>query len=149
MPPKTIDAFRDHGKVAATLEQIVDEAQRVLDALARAGISLDEITRRLVDEGVALFTDAADKLLGAVARKRAHMLGRSDRRADDSGRHGARETCRGGDRRMARRRNWSAACGSATRACGPATMKTNGSAGSTVWTRVSRKARTTRPLRRT
>jgi transaldolase/glucose-6-phosphate isomerase len=75
MPPATLEAFRDHGKVADTLEQNVDEAQRVLDNLARAGISLDEITRSLVEQGVALFADAADKLLGAVARKREHMLG--------------------------------------------------------------------------
>src|SRR5882724_6799616 len=75
MPPATLAAFRDHGKVADTLEHNVDEAQRVLDNLAHARISLDEITRSLVEQGVALFADAADTLLGAVARKREHMLG--------------------------------------------------------------------------
>lgn len=76
MPPATMDAFRDHGQVRPTLEQGVEEARQVLTALDRAGISLDAITNRLVNEGVELFVEAADKLLGAVATKRAAMLGR-------------------------------------------------------------------------
>jgi transaldolase / glucose-6-phosphate isomerase len=77
VPPATLDAFRDHGKVADTLETGVGEAQRVLDELAGAGISLAAVTDRLVEEGVQLFSDAADKLLGAMAGKRAAMLGAS------------------------------------------------------------------------
>ena len=75
VPPATLDAFRDHGKIRASLEENVEEAERVLDRLARSGISLDEITRILVEEGVTLFKDAADKLLGAVADKREKVLG--------------------------------------------------------------------------
>jgi transaldolase/glucose-6-phosphate isomerase len=45
-----------------------------LSGLARAGISLDEVTDKLVDEAVRLFADAADKLLAAVAKKRAAIL---------------------------------------------------------------------------
>jgi transaldolase/glucose-6-phosphate isomerase len=75
MPPATIDAFRDHGKLADTLLANVEEAKGVLDRLARAGISLDAITSKLTEEGVRLFADAADKLLGAVADKRAAILG--------------------------------------------------------------------------
>lgn len=75
VPPATLDAFRDHGKVRASLEENVEEAARILERLAKAGISLDEITTRLVDEGVTLFKDAADQLLGAVAAKRATVLG--------------------------------------------------------------------------
>ncbi|ACS39702.1 bifunctional transaldolase/phosoglucose isomerase [Methylorubrum extorquens] len=75
MPPATLDAFRDHGRVRPSLEEGVGEAQRALVALARAGISLDEVTAGLVDDGVRLFVDAADKLLGAVASKRAAILG--------------------------------------------------------------------------
>jgi transaldolase/glucose-6-phosphate isomerase len=53
----------------------VDAAQRALDDLARAGISLDTITRvDLVKEGVRLFAEAADKLFAAVAEKRAKLL---------------------------------------------------------------------------
>jgi transaldolase/glucose-6-phosphate isomerase len=75
VPPATLDAFRDHGKLRDTLEEGVDAAQRALDDLARAGISLDTITRvDLVKEGVRLFAEAADKLFAAVAEKRAKLL---------------------------------------------------------------------------
>ncbi len=75
MPPATMDAFRDHGKTRASLEENIDGARRVMATLDRIGISIDEVTKRLVEEGVQLFSDAADKLLAAVARKRAMILG--------------------------------------------------------------------------
>jgi transaldolase/glucose-6-phosphate isomerase len=74
MPPATLDAFRDHGRVRDTLEAEIDKAQRVLDDLARTGISLDRVTHELTREGVRLFADAADKLLGALAKKRTALL---------------------------------------------------------------------------
>src|SRR5687768_5679916 len=43
--------------------------------LARVGISIDEVTAKLVEDGVQLFADAADQLLGAVAKKRTLLLG--------------------------------------------------------------------------
>ena len=76
MPPATMDAFRDHGRVRSTLAEGVDKAQQVLAALDRVGISFDKVTAQLVEEGVQLFVDAADRLLGAVAGKRAAVLGR-------------------------------------------------------------------------
>ena len=76
VPPATLDAFRDHGRVRNALEENVDEARRVLERLERAGIDLDAIAATLVQDGVDLFKDAADKLLGAVAGKRAKVLGR-------------------------------------------------------------------------
>lgn len=75
VPPATLDAFRDHGTPRNSLEENVADAERVLAELAKTGISLDAITDKLVDEGVQLFTEAADKLLGAVAQKRAKILG--------------------------------------------------------------------------
>jgi transaldolase/glucose-6-phosphate isomerase len=75
IPPATLDAFRDHGKVRATLEDDLDEARRTLADLATAGVSLDAITATLVSDGVRLFADAADKLLGALADKRLSLLG--------------------------------------------------------------------------
>ena len=76
VPPATLDAFRDHGKVHDTLEENLPEAAQVLADLADAGISLDSITDHLVHDGVRLFSEAADQLLGAVAAKRARMLGK-------------------------------------------------------------------------
>jgi transaldolase/glucose-6-phosphate isomerase len=75
VPPSTLDAFRDHGKLRNSLEENVDEARQQLAGLASAGISLDTITDKLVKEAVQLFADAADKLLGAVAHKRGVVLG--------------------------------------------------------------------------
>ena len=75
MPPATMDAFRDHGKVRASLEENIDQAKQTMAALERSGISIDAVTAKLVEEGVQLFADAFDKLLGAVARKRAAILG--------------------------------------------------------------------------
>jgi transaldolase / glucose-6-phosphate isomerase len=75
VPPATLDAFRDHGKPRDSLEEKVAEARAVLDGLDKAGISLDKITDQLVVEGVKLFADAFDKLLGAVAFKRNMVLG--------------------------------------------------------------------------
>ena len=74
IPVATMDAFRDHGKIADTLADNVADAQRVLGDLGRAGISLDAVTDKLVEEGVRLFADAADKLLAAVAEKRGKIL---------------------------------------------------------------------------
>jgi len=75
VPPATLDAFRDHGKPRDSLEQNIPEAERVLADLAKSGISLDAITEALVEDGVKLFAEAFDKLLGAVAQKRAAILG--------------------------------------------------------------------------
>jgi transaldolase / glucose-6-phosphate isomerase len=75
VPPGTLDAFRDHGKLRDSLEENVEEAKHVLAELDKSGVSLDAITEELVKDGVKLFADAADKLYGAVAYKRATVLG--------------------------------------------------------------------------
>ena len=68
MPPATIDAFRDHGRLRNSLAEDVAGAQNVMDNLARAGISINEVTTKLTDDGVKLFADAFLKLLAAVER---------------------------------------------------------------------------------
>jgi transaldolase/glucose-6-phosphate isomerase len=75
VPPATLDAFRDHGKPRDSLEENVENAKEVLTELDKSGVSLDAITAELVKDGVKLFADAADKLYGAVAHKRAVVLG--------------------------------------------------------------------------
>jgi transaldolase/glucose-6-phosphate isomerase len=75
IPPATMDAFRDHGKLRASLEEDVAGAQAVMEALAKAGVSIDDITARLVEDGVRLFADAADHLYAAVQKKRRTVLG--------------------------------------------------------------------------
>jgi transaldolase / glucose-6-phosphate isomerase len=68
MPPATIDAFRDHGRLRNSLTEDVPAAQKTMDDLAKAGISIKEVTDKLTDDGVKLFADAFDKLLAAVAK---------------------------------------------------------------------------------
>jgi transaldolase/glucose-6-phosphate isomerase len=68
MPPATIDAFRDHGRVRNSLTEDVPAAQKTMDDLAKVGVSIKEVTDKLTDDGVKLFADAFDKLLAAVAK---------------------------------------------------------------------------------
>ena len=88
VPPATLDAFRDHGKPRDSLEENIEDARSVLEEFESSGISLDAITAELVKDGVKLFADAADKLYGAVAHKRATVLGGGiDRQALKLGNH--------------------------------------------------------------
>jgi transaldolase/glucose-6-phosphate isomerase len=66
MPPATYEAFRAHGVPKASLEKDVEQSHRVMEGLAKAGISLPQVTAKLLDDGVKLFADAFDKLLGSV-----------------------------------------------------------------------------------
>src|SRR5213078_666320 len=75
MPPATMEAFLDHGRPRMSLEEDVPGAEAAMSALAKAGISIDEITARLVDDGVKLFAEAADNLYAAVQKKRRTVLG--------------------------------------------------------------------------
>ncbi len=68
IPPATFDAFRDHGRPRETLTEGVDEANQVMQALADVGISIDNVTDKLTDDGVRLFEEAFDKLLAAVEK---------------------------------------------------------------------------------
>jgi transaldolase/glucose-6-phosphate isomerase len=68
MPPATIDAFRDHGKLRNSLTEDVPAAQKVMDDLAKAGIAISEVTTKLTNDGVKLFADAFHKLLAVVEK---------------------------------------------------------------------------------
>ncbi|MGA7590201.1 MAG: transaldolase family protein, partial [Candidatus Sulfotelmatobacter sp.] len=75
MPPATIDAFRDHGRLRKSLTEDVAGAQNVMDDLANAGISIKEVTTKLTADGVKLFADAFHKLL-AVVEKSVEQMGK-------------------------------------------------------------------------
>src|ERR1700723_3078670 len=68
MPPATVDAFRDHGKLRNSLTEDIPGAQKGMDDLAKTGISIKEVTTKLTDDGVKLFADAFSKLLAAVEK---------------------------------------------------------------------------------
>ena len=75
MPPKTMDAFRDHGHVSASLADSVAEAEHDLAEAQGLGLDLDGVTKTLVVEGVEQFAKAFDELLRAVATKSRKMAG--------------------------------------------------------------------------
>ncbi len=68
IPPATFDAYRDHGKPRETLTEDVAGAVRVMKNLLDVGISIDQATDKLTDDGVRLFEEAFDKLLAAVEK---------------------------------------------------------------------------------
>jgi len=69
IPPATLEAFREHGRVRKSLEENLEAAHETFRLLDRAGISMKEVTDRLVDDGVRLFAEAFDKLLAAVEKR--------------------------------------------------------------------------------
>src|SRR5579872_3361098 len=69
IPPATYDAFRDHGKLRASLEEDIVTAHDQMETLAKTGIDMKAVTDQLLAEGVKLFEDAFVKLLGAVQAK--------------------------------------------------------------------------------
>jgi transaldolase len=74
MPEETIEAFQDHGEVALTLEQDVDEAKRVFEQIADAGIDYDDVVVTLEQEGVQKFADSFSELLDGVEAKRGELV---------------------------------------------------------------------------
>jgi transaldolase len=74
LPLKTLEAFRDHGKAENRLEEGIADATSVMATLARTGISIDEITEQLLDEGVSEFSSAFDALMASIGTKRDGVL---------------------------------------------------------------------------
>ncbi len=73
MPEETIRAFQDHGEVALTLEQGIDEAERLFGQLAEAGIDYEDVVRVLEEEGVQKFADSFAELLDGISAKRGQL----------------------------------------------------------------------------
>jgi len=68
MPLNTMEAFKDHGKPRVTLTEEVASAKRTMENLAKAGISMKEVTDKLTEDGVKLFAEAFDQLLKAIEK---------------------------------------------------------------------------------
>jgi transaldolase len=78
LPPQTIDAFRDHGVVRRTVDQNVDEARRVLARLEEAGITMKDVTDKLLVDGLASFQKSFDSLVAGLERKRTALGGKRE-----------------------------------------------------------------------
>jgi transaldolase len=73
MPEETIEAFQDHGKVAATLEAGIDEAERVVEQIREVGIDYADVTDTLEREGVQKFADSFAELLEGIRAKSGEL----------------------------------------------------------------------------
>jgi transaldolase len=69
LPDATIDAFCDHGVVHRTIDDGVEEAAAILEALDRLGIDMADVSQTLEDEGVAAFVKSYDELLQSLSDK--------------------------------------------------------------------------------
>jgi transaldolase len=75
MPPQTIEAFTDHGVVERTVDRDVKEAEEVIARLERVGITMKDVTDKLLVDGLASFQKSFDSLIAGLARK-TKALGR-------------------------------------------------------------------------
>jgi transaldolase len=73
MPEETIEAFQDHGEVAPTLEQGIDEAKLVFEQIREAGIDYADVTDTLEREGVQKFADSFAELLEGIRAKSGEL----------------------------------------------------------------------------
>src|SRR5208337_3409025 len=101
VPPQTLDDFRDHGKVAPTLEAGLDEARHIFDELQAVGVDMKAVTTKLTEEGVKSFSDSFQELMQVIEARRDEV------------------TCSISTRRIS-----SPACGRRTPHCGRATRST-------------------------
>jgi transaldolase len=76
MPEATIAAFSDHGTVRRTVDEDVDGARSELEAIARAGVSLDQVTHQLELDGVKAFAESFDSLIETIRGRMAETVER-------------------------------------------------------------------------
>lgn len=74
MPEETIDAYQDHGQPRPRLEAELDQARKLFQQLADAGVDYKDVTDTLEREGVEKFAGAFDDLLGSLAQKRSSLV---------------------------------------------------------------------------
>jgi transaldolase/glucose-6-phosphate isomerase len=68
IPPATFDAFRDHGKLRPSLIENVTGANKTMADLEAAGISMKEVTDKLLTDAVKLFQDPFRQLLDTIEK---------------------------------------------------------------------------------
>ena len=73
MPPATTQAFKDHGEVERTVDHNVREAQRVMDQLGEVGVNFNDVTDKLLVDGLASFQKSFDSLIAGLERKTKNL----------------------------------------------------------------------------
>ena len=74
MPRAAYNAFKDHGVATSTLLEGAAEAEALTDGLKPLGIDIDDITSKLLADGVKLFQDSFDQLFDAIEQKKTKIL---------------------------------------------------------------------------
>jgi len=74
LPPQTLDAIRDHGTAARTIDRDVDQARAALEQIRAAGIDFNAVTDELLAAGVKAFADSFTKLIADIDAKRAAFV---------------------------------------------------------------------------
>jgi len=85
LPLETIKAFLDHGKAERTIDQEVDKAKQELEDLRRAGINLDQITDKLLTDGVEAFSRSFETLMEEIEKKKSQLSGKEQPVSTGSG----------------------------------------------------------------
>ncbi len=73
VPPAALDAYLDHGNPSLSLAADVDKAIEHLAHVEAAGISLSDITDRLLDDGLSAFVKSFEALLSGIAEKKSRL----------------------------------------------------------------------------
>ena len=71
IPPATFNAFREHGRLRASLTEDLESAADTMATLKRAGISIKAVTDTLLDDGLRQFVDAFEQLLKATGSRKS------------------------------------------------------------------------------
>lgn len=74
LPLATLEAFRDHGNAANSLENDIDASTNILVRLEQNGININVITQKLEDEGIEKFNQPYDKLLNVIEKQRQMII---------------------------------------------------------------------------
>jgi transaldolase/glucose-6-phosphate isomerase len=74
VPPQTLEAYRDHGKVQLSIENDLDQVKKAFSDLESVGISMQKVTQELEEEGVQAFSESYTSLIASVKKRREVAL---------------------------------------------------------------------------
>ena len=75
MPPATIEAYRDHGETARTVDADFAGAERTMRELASVGVDMKDVTDKLLSDGLASFQKSFDSLTAGLEKKHSQLVG--------------------------------------------------------------------------
>ena len=73
MPPQTLAAFNDHGRLEVTIERDLDAARALFARLPALGVPIETLIAQLEPEGVAAFAKSYEALLATLETRRREV----------------------------------------------------------------------------